>query len=126
MVDSATVQLHRRIERQKRTMEETRDEVSRMLLTLEETELISLCEHLKCNAPVGGFASKARRALIRLVETTLDEIEAEEESTVSYQQYLQRVLSYLASLKPMLEEIQAEVVMQETSELENLKIQYQK
>ena len=106
-------------------MEETRDEVSRMLLTLEETELISLCEHLKCNAPVEGFASKARRALIRLVETTLDEIEADEESE-SYQQYLQRVLSYLASLKRAQEETQAETVVQSTSELENLRIQYQK
>ncbi|KAK5891625.1 hypothetical protein CesoFtcFv8_012085 [Champsocephalus esox] len=107
-------------------MEEARDEVSRILLTLEERELISLCEHLKCNAPVGGFASKTRRTLNRLVETTLDEIEEDEESAESYQQYLQHVLSYLASLKPTPGETEAEIVIQETSELEKLKMQYQK
>lgn len=96
-------------------MEEERDEVSRILLTLEEKELISLCEHLKCNAPVGGFASKPRRTLIRLVETTLDEIEEGEESE-SYQQYLQQVLSHLVSLKSAPEETEAEIVVQETSE----------
>ncbi|KAK5892995.1 hypothetical protein CesoFtcFv8_013332 [Champsocephalus esox] len=114
------------MDEQRRTMEEARDEVSRILLTLEERELISLCEHLKCNAPVGGFASKTRRTLNRLVETTLDEIEEDEESAESYQQYLQHVLSYLASLKPTPRESEAEIEIQETSELENLKKQYQK
>ncbi|KAJ4941288.1 hypothetical protein JOQ06_027573 [Pogonophryne albipinna] len=84
-------------------MEEARDEVSRILLTLEERELISL-----------------------LVETTLDEIEEDEESAESYQQYLQHVLSYLASLKPTPGETEAEIVIQETSELEKLKMQYQR
>lgn len=107
-------------------MEEARDEVSRILLTLEEKELIFLCEYLKCDAPVGGFASKTRRTLIRLAETTLDEIEEGEESTESYQQYLQHVLSYLASLKPTPGETEAEIVIQDTSELKKLKMQYQK
>lgn len=109
-----------------RTMEETRDEVSRILLTLEGKELISLCEHLKCSAPVTGFASITRRTLIRLVETTLDEIEEGEESAEAYQQYLQHVLSYLASLKPVPGESEAEIAVQETSELNKLKMQYQK
>lgn len=107
-------------------MEEARDEVSRILLSLAKTELISLCEHLKCTAPVEGFASKARRTLIRLAETTLDEIEEDEESAESYKQYLQHVLSYLASLKSTQGDTEAEDVVQETSELENLKMQYQK
>jgi len=106
-------------------MEEARDEVSRILLTMEAKELISLSEHLKCNAPVEGFASKTRRTLIRLVETTLDEIEGDEESAESYQHYLQQVLSYLASLKPT-PETEAEIVAQETSQLNQLKMQYQK
>lgn len=54
------------------------------------------------------------------------QIEEDEGSTESYQQYLQRVLSYLASLKPTPGETEAEIVVQETSELENLKMQYQK
>lgn len=106
-------------------MEKERDEVSRILLTLDETEVITLCEHLKCSSPVGGFASKTRRTLIRLVETTLDEIEESEESE-SYHQCLQDMLSYLASLKRTPEETEAEIVVPETSELEKLKIQYQK
>lgn len=107
-------------------MEEQRDEVSRMLLMLDEKSLVSLCEHLKCSAPVGGFASKTRRTLIRLVEMTLDEIEEGEELAEAYQQYLQHVLSYLASLKLTTEETEAEIVIQETSDLEKLKMQYQK
>lgn len=106
-------------------MEEDRDKVSRLLLTLEESVLIPLCEHLKCSAPVGGFAGKTRRALIRLVETTLDEIEDGEESTESYQQYLQGVLSYLTTLKATPGETAAEIVVQEKSKLENLKMRYQ-
>lgn len=107
-------------------MEEARDEVSRRLLTLGEKELIHLCEHLKCNTPVGGFASKTRRTLIRLVEKTLDEIEEGEESTDSYQKYLQQLLSDLSSLNPTLGETEAETVVQEKGELEELKMHYQK
>lgn len=100
------------------TMEEAREEVSKILLTLEEKLLISLCVHLKCSAPVGGFASKTRRNLIRLAETKLDEIEEGEDSPESYQLY--------ASLKPAPGEVEAEIVVQETSELEKLRLQYQK
>ena len=56
-------------------MEQLQDEVSRKLLTLEKLELIAVCEHLKCSEPSRGFGGTARRALIRLAETTLDEVE---------------------------------------------------
>lgn len=59
------VESPRSVLKQTGTMDELRDEVSRILLTLETSELISVCEHLKCSKPSGGFASKARRALIR-------------------------------------------------------------
>lgn len=105
-------------------MEDRRDEVSRLLLTLEKTNLVSACEHLKCKVPEGGFAPQARRALIRLAEATLDETEEGEESE-RYEQYLERVLSHLASLQPAQEGVRAEAEVQETSELEDLKTQYQ-
>lgn len=79
-------------------MEQLQDEVSRMLLLLEKSELISVCEHLKCSEPVGGFASQTRRALIRLAEKTLDDIEEEEDSE-SFEQFLQHLLSVMSSLK---------------------------
>ncbi len=61
-------------------MEQLQDEVSRTLLTLEKSELISVCEHLKCSEPLGGFASQARRTFIRMAERTLDDIEVEADS----------------------------------------------
>lgn len=105
-------------------MEETRDEISRILLSLEKADLISVCEYLKCHAPSEGFTSKVRRELIRLAETTLDEIEKAQESAESLQQYLQLVQSYLASLK-QLPTSESETV-KEISELESLKMQYKK
>ena len=52
------------------TMEEHRDKVNIILLTLGTSDL-------ECSKPSDGFASKARCTLIRLVETTFDEIEQE-------------------------------------------------
>ena len=95
-------------------MEQLRDEVSRVLLALEKPELISTCVQLKCSEPSGGFEKQARRALIRLAEKTLDEVEDEEESE-AFQLYLQNVLSRMKSLRK-----------NEPSELDVLKEKYLK
>lgn len=105
-------------------MEQLRDEVSRILLTLEKSELICVCEHLKCSEPSGGFASQAQRALIRLAETTLDDMEDEEDSE-SLQQYLQRLLSLVDSLKQPHPNA-SETVQNEASELDTLRDKYKK
>lgn len=104
-------------------MERLQDEVSRTLLTLEKSELITVCEHLKCSEPGGGFASQARRSLIRLAEETLDHIQEEDDS--SFQQYLQHLLSLVATLKQADPRMLA-AKSDETSELDILKEKYDK
>lgn len=123
MVDSAHGPV---AEKTRRTMEQARDEISQILWTLEKTELIPLCEHLKCSAPMEGFTSKAKRALIRLAEDTIDEIVEGEESEDSQRQQLELILSRLDSIKQPEGETEAEIVVPETSELENLKMQHEK
>ena len=110
----------------RRTMEQARDDISQILWTLEKMELIPLCEYLKCSAPTDGFASKAKRILIRLAEDTIDEIVEGEESEGSRLQQLELILSRLDSIKQSEGGTEAEIVIQETSELENLKMQYEK
>ncbi len=57
-------------------MEQLQDRVSFKFMMLEKPELIKVCLHLKCSEPAGeGFSGQMRRALIRLAEGTLDEIE---------------------------------------------------
>ena len=109
----------------RRTMEQARDDISQILWTLEKMELIPLCEYLKCSAPTDGFASKAKRILIRLAEDTIDEIVEGEESEGSRLQQLELILSRMDSIKQSEGGTEAEIVIQETSELENLKMQYE-
>lgn len=64
-------------------MEQLQDEISAALWALGKPELIKVCQHLKCSEPTGeGFKEQSRRALIRLTESTLDEIEESQESQV--------------------------------------------
>ena len=105
-------------------MEELRDEVSRILLELDKTELISTCQQLKCSEPSDGFEKEARRALIRLAEKTLDEVEDDEESS-AFQQYLQNFLEWMKNLKKK-ELSESETVPDKPSELDVLKERYLK
>ena len=106
-------------------MEQLRDEVSRVLLSLENPELISTCQDLKCSVPSEGFEKQARRALIRLAEKTLDEVEDGEESSMAFQMYLQHVLARMKSLKQN-EPSESETVPDKPSELDLLKEKYLK
>ncbi|KAK0147389.1 hypothetical protein N1851_013152 [Merluccius polli] len=103
-------------------MEQLQDEVSRTLLTLEKSELIAVCEHLKCSEPSRGFDSTARPALIRLAETTLDEVE-DDGDLESFQQFLQNLLSFVGSLKQSSLST-SDMIQQEPSELDTLKDKY--
>lgn len=105
-------------------MEQLRDEVSRVLLALEKPELIFACLLLKCSMPSGGLEKEARRALIRLAEKTLDDIE-DEEVGEAFHQYLQHILSELKSLQTK-EPSESETVLHEPSELDVLKEKYLK
>ncbi|KAJ8369402.1 hypothetical protein SKAU_G00094300 [Synaphobranchus kaupii] len=60
-------------------MEQLQDEVSAVLWTLGKPELINVCQYLKCKEPTGeGFRGQPRRALIRLAESTLEDIKGRE------------------------------------------------
>lgn len=104
-------------------MEELQDKVSGVLLTLEKSYLMSVCQSLKCEEPAtGGFQSLSRRALIRLAENTLDSIEEEEDAEV-FQQCLRDLLSSIESLQAR--EVEKTVPSpQGNSELEQLKQKY--
>lgn len=104
-------------------MEQLQDEISTALWTLGKPELTKVCQHLKCSEPAGvGFKGQSRRALIRLAESTLDEIEKTEESEV-FQQFIRDLQSFIQSLQ---EHPVAEVEIQraELSEIERLKQEY--
>lgn len=95
-------------------MEKLQDEVSSLLPTLEKPELIRVCERLKCSAPTDGFEAKTRRALIRLAENTLEEIE-QHEGPEEFVNFLSVLLYFIGSLQQPSEK---------TSEIETLKEQY--
>lgn len=104
-------------------MEQLQDEISTALWTLGKPELTKVCQHLKCSEPAGvGFKGQSRRALIRLAESTLDEIEKAEESEV-FQQFILDLQSFVQSLQehPVTE---VELQRAELSEIERLKQEY--
>ena len=80
-------------------MEDLQDSVSTKLLTLQTPDLIELCHRLKCSKPVGGFEGQSRRALTRMVESSLDEIEASEEDAETFLQLLRDLLSFMETLQ---------------------------
>lgn len=80
-------------------MEQLQDCVSSKFLMLEKHDLIKVCLHLKCSEPSGeGFPGQTRRALIRLAEGTLDEIEESLEEE-QYAESLNELLCFIESLK---------------------------
>ncbi|XP_051580983.1 uncharacterized protein LOC127456496 isoform X2 [Myxocyprinus asiaticus] len=105
-------------------MEELQDKVSQVLLTLNAPDLISVCQRLKCSEPTGGFESKSRRALNRLVEKTLDDIEEDEDNKL-FLQYLEDLLSFVNSLNQPNPGV-TKTVQNEPNELDILKEKYSK
>lgn len=105
----------------KKKMEQLQDCVSSKFLMLEKPELIKVCLYLKCNEPSGeGFAGQTRRALIRLAEGTLDEIEESLEEE-QYAESLNELLCFIESLKKSAE-LKVSPVTQ--SEIEKLREEY--
>ena len=104
-------------------MEQPQDEISAVLWTLEKPELIKVCQHLKCSEPAGdGFEGQSRRALIRLADSTLDEIEEGEESHM-FQQFINDLQSFIQSLQENITE-KAEILQTEPSEIQRLQQEY--
>lgn len=104
------------------SMDELRDQISRAILKLNSSDLVPVCRHLKCDEPVGGFDSKTRRALIRLVEKTLDDIEEIEDEEV-FHRCLEDLLRQIDSLiQPTI--AASTITPDETNELEMLKEKY--
>lgn len=102
-------------------MEQLQDCVSSKFLTLEKPELIKVCLYLKCSEPSGeGFPGQTRRALIRLAEKTLDEIEESLEGE-EYLESLKELLSLIESLKKPAELEAPPVTL---SEIEKLRKEY--
>ncbi len=104
------------------SMDELRDQISVALLKLNNSDLVPVCKPLKCDEPVGGFESKTRRALIRLVENTLDSIEETEDKEV-FLQCLEDLLSLIDSLIQSTETA-SNIPPDEPNELDMLKEKY--
>lgn len=104
------------------SMEELRNKVSQALLMLHTSDLIHVCKHLKCEEPEGGYASKTKRALIRVVEGSLDDTEETEESEV-FLQCLEDMLSVIDTLKQPTD-TESETIPNETDDLDILKKKY--
>lgn len=102
-------------------MEQLQDCVSSKFLTLEKPELIKVCFYLKCSEPAGeGFSGQTRRALIRLAEKTLDEIEESLEEE-QYVESLNELLNFIGSLK---EPVELETSPVTLTKIEKLKKEY--
>ncbi|KAL1252662.1 hypothetical protein QQF64_017355 [Cirrhinus molitorella] len=102
-------------------MEQLQDCLSSKFLMLEKPELIKVCSYLKCSEPAGeGFPGQTRRALIRLAEKTIDEIEEglEEER---YAESLNKLLNFIGSLKEPAEHQTSLVTL---AEIEKLRKEY--
>ncbi|RXN17604.1 Retrovirus-related Pol poly from transposon [Labeo rohita] len=102
-------------------MEQLQDCVSSKFLTLEKPELIKVCFYLKCSEPAGeGFSGQTRRALVRLAEKTLDEIEESLEEE-QYVESLNELLNFIGSLK---EPVELETSPVTLTKIEKLKKEY--
>ncbi|KAK2860495.1 hypothetical protein Q7C36_004661 [Tachysurus vachellii] len=98
-------------------MEQLQDCVSSKFLMLEKPELIKVSLYLKCNQPSGeGFPGQTRRALIRLSEGTLDEIEGSLEEE-QYAENLNELLCFIESLKKSAEPKVSPVTQSEIEKL---------
>ncbi|KAL1264187.1 hypothetical protein QQF64_004542 [Cirrhinus molitorella] len=102
-------------------MEQLQDCVSSKFLVLEKPELIKVCSYLKCSEPAGeGFPGQTRRALIRLAEKTLDEMEESLEEE-RYAESLNELLNFIGSLKEPAEHQTSPVTL---AEIEKLRKEY--
>ncbi|XP_058616089.1 uncharacterized protein LOC131530047 [Onychostoma macrolepis] len=104
------------------SMDELRDQISVALLKLNNSDLVPVCKHLKCDEPVGGFENKTRRALIRLMEKTLDSIEETEDKEV-FLQCLENLRSLIDSVIKSTETA-SNIPPDEPNELDMLKEKY--
>ncbi|GAA6112302.1 uncharacterized protein LOC113106500 [Tachysurus ichikawai] len=102
-------------------MEQLQDCISSKFLMLEKPELTKVCLYLKCNEPSAeGFPGRTRRALIRLAEGKLDEIEESLEEK-QYAESLNELLCFIESLK---ESAELKVSPVTRSEIEKLREEY--
>lgn len=101
-------------------MEQLLDEISAELWTLGKPELVKVCQHLKCSEPGGeAFRGQPHRALIRLAESTLDEIEESEEFLLS-QRFISDLQSFIQALPEHIAD-KTELQQTECSEVQKLK-----
>ncbi|KAL0160502.1 hypothetical protein M9458_044227, partial [Cirrhinus mrigala] len=103
-------------------MDNLRDQISLALLKLNNSDLFPVCRHLKCDEPVGGFENRTRRALIRIVEKKLDDIEETEDKEV-FLQCLEDLLSLIDSLIQSTKAASS-ITPDEPNELDMLKEKY--
>ncbi|KAF7702608.1 hypothetical protein HF521_001891 [Silurus meridionalis] len=107
-------------------MEQLQDCVSSKLLTLDKPQLIKVCQHLKCSEPADkGFSDNSRRALIRLAERTLEEIE-EGETEEDYEGFLSELLCFLEQYEKPEESENPPAEPDEISELKKEYVELQK
>ncbi|XP_041845680.1 uncharacterized protein LOC121642796 [Melanotaenia boesemani] len=106
-------------------MEQLQDEIIETLWTLDKPELITVCYHLKCSEPSGeGFKGQTRRGLMRMVESTLDEIQKSEGSQ-EFLQYMSDLQSRIRSPEVHETTEQTQVQNPEPTEMERLRQEYE-
>ncbi|KAF7689153.1 hypothetical protein HF521_012506 [Silurus meridionalis] len=107
-------------------MEQLQDCVSSKLLTLDKPQLYKVCQHLKCSEPGDkGLSDNSRRALIRLTERTLEEIE-EGETEEDYEGFLNELLCFLEQYEKPEESENPPAEPDEISELKKEYVELQK
>ncbi|KAK7907779.1 hypothetical protein WMY93_016391 [Mugilogobius chulae] len=104
-------------------MEQLLDEIVETLWSLGKPELIQVCHHLKCSEPAGeGFQGQTRRALMKVVESTLGEIEKGEDPQV-FQQFIHNLQLFVQSLEKH-ETVEPVQEKTENAAIEKLKQEY--
>lgn len=105
-------------------MEQVLDEIIATLWTLGKPELIKVCHHLKCSEPAGEeFNGQTRRALMKMVETTIGETEDGEDPQV-FQQFVGELQSFVQSLEAH-ETVEPDSQKSENAAIERLRQEYE-
>lgn len=81
-------------------MESLLTEVTANLYQLDHTLIIRVCEYIRCAMPAqGGFSSKTKRGLIKIIEGELEEMGEKEGDEGRVCMYLEGLLSFMQQMR---------------------------
>lgn len=80
-------------------MEPLLTEVTATLYQLDHALIIKVCEYTKCALPEGGFSSKTKRGLIKMIECELEAMVEKEDDQGRVRMYLKGLLLFMDEMR---------------------------